>query len=225
MDLSHVIDPTIPLWPGDPAVCFDVVATLPDQGYFLRQLTIGEHSATHMNAPAGFFRDGAPIDSYLSAHLVLPAVVFDVTQAAQMDADYLLSPADLAAWEVQYGPVPAGALVLLRTGWDRYWHQAFAFLGQDDSGGLHFPGFGRSAVQFLLQERGIAGVGIDTHGVDGGQDTQLHINRMVLDRQGVVLENLNNLAQLPSLGATLVIGLLRLRGGSGSPVSVLAFIP
>lgn len=90
---------------------------------------------------------------------------------------------------------------------------------------MHFPGFSSYATQFLLKERQIAGLGIDTHGVDPGQDNSFTTNRLVLAQQGIILENLTNLDQLPPKGTTLAIAPLRLRGGSGSPVGVLAFVP
>jgi kynurenine formamidase len=116
-------------------------------------------------------------------------------------------------------------VVLLFTGWQSKWSDDAAFLNQDASGGLHFPGFGSEATQFLLAERHIAGVGIDTHGVDSGQNTTFTTNRLVLEQPRIVLENLTNLDQLPAIGTTLVIGVLRLLGGSGSPVAVLALLP
>ena len=95
-------------------------------------------------------------------------------------------------------------------------------MGQNATGGQRFPGFGLDAVRFLLEERGIAGIGIDTHGVDGGQDDTFAVNHLMLEQPRIVLENLTNLDQLPPAGVILVIGILRLKGGSGSPASVLA---
>ncbi|WP_390824744.1 cyclase family protein [Anabaena subtropica] len=223
--LSHVIDPDIPQWPGDPQVEFTSVAQLPDDGYYLRRVSLGEHSATHINAPNSFYQAGIGIDQYPAQSLVVPAVVIDIHAAAAVNADYRLTVDDVLAWEVQHGEIPLGHLVLLHTGWQNKWSDKNAFLNQDARGIMHFPGFGSDATQFLLDERQIAGVGIDTHGVDSGQDTSFATNRLVLAQQGIVLENLTNLHQLPAKGSTLAIAILRLRGGSGSPVGVLAFVP
>ena len=95
----------------------------------------------------------------------------------------------------------------------------------DAESGLRFPGFGFDATRFLLNERQIAGVGIDTHGVDSGQNETFSINRLVLEQPRIVLENLTNLEQLPPTGTTLIIGTLRLRGGSGVPAAVMALMP
>lgn len=225
VDLSHVITPEIPLWPGDPPVEFETVARLERDGYTLRRFAMGEHSATHMNAPLGFDTAGAGIDRYWPEALIVPAVVIDVCRQAAADADFSLLVDEIARWEAVHGRIPAGSLVVLYTGWQERWHDPAAFLDRDRQGGLHFPGFAELTIRFLLERRGIAGVGSDAHGIDPGQSTDFASNRLVLARQGIVLENLTNLDQLPPTGTTLVIGILRLQGGSGSPASVLALVP
>jgi kynurenine formamidase len=225
LSLSHVIHPAIPQWQGDPPIEFESVAALDREGYYLRRLTIGEHSATHMNAPNSFFVDGAGIDTYAPASLVVPAVVVDIREQAAKHPDYRLRDRDVHCWEQQQGQIPAGCVVLLYTGWQAKWPDPDTFLNLDDQGIPHFPGFSAEVTQFLLAERAIAGIGIDTHGVDGGSDTTFATNRQVLARQGIVLECLTNLNQLPAIGTQLVIAPLPLQNGSGSPASVLAFVP
>jgi kynurenine formamidase len=223
--LSHIIDPTIPLWPGDPSVEFETVAELDQQGYNLRRFSMGEHSGTHMNAPNSFYPQGMSIDQYPAESLIAQAVVIDIRQQAATNPDYALTISDVLAWEQQYGQIPPKSVVLVFTGWQSKWSDKAAFFNQDASGGMHFPGFGSEATQFLLKERLIAGIGIDTHGVDSGQDTTFATNHLVLEQPRIVLENLTNLDQLPAIGTILVIGVLRLLGGSGSPVAVLALLP
>ncbi len=225
VDLSHVITTEIPLWPGDPPVELEPVAQFDTDGYYLRRFSIGEHSATHMNAPNSFHEGGIGIDGYAPESLVVPAIVIDVRQQAAADPDYTVSIDDVTSWEAEHGPVPAGSVVIAYTGWQEKWSDPAAFFNEDDEGGMHFPGFAGETTAFLLAERGIAGVGIDTHGVDPGQDDSYATNTQVLAGNGIVLENLTNLHELPPTGTTLVIGILRLFQGSGTPVSVLAFIP
>jgi kynurenine formamidase len=222
--LSHIIDPTIPLWPGDPSVEFETVAELDQDGYNLRRFSLGEHSGTHMNAPNSFYPQGMTIDQYPAESLIAPAVVIDIRQQAATNPDYALTISDVLAWEQQYGQIPLKSVVLLFTGWQSKWSDKGAFFNQDASGRMHFPGFGSEATQFLVSQRQIAGVGIDTHGVDSGQDTTLATNHLVLEQPRIVLENLTNLDQLPAIGTLLVIGILRLLGGTGSPVAVLALV-
>lgn len=186
---------------------------------------MGEHSATHLNTPSAFDPTGMGPESYTAKSLVVPAIVIDIREQTAIDADYALTLDDVQQWELIHGQIPAGTVVLLWTGWQAKWSDPVAFLNRDAQGNLHFPGFGGAAAQFLLQQRSIAGVGIDTHGVDPGADQTFVTNQQILQQQGIVLENLTNLDQLPPRGTTLVIGILRLQGGSGSPVSVLAFVP
>ena len=223
--LSHLIDVDMPQWPGDPPLELATVAERATHGYFARRLTIGEHGATHLNAPSSFHAGGDGIDAYQAAELVVPAVVFDVRTAASADADFLAAASDLTAWERVHGTVPDGSVVLLHTGWASRWADAAGFLNADADEVLHFPGFSPGLARVLIEERRVAGIGIDTHGVDGGRDQRFAVNALVLERRRLVLENLANLDQLPATGATLVIGLLRLRSGSGSPAAVLAFVP
>lgn len=223
--LSHIIDIDIPQWPGDPPVEFSTVAHIPQDGYYLRRFSLGEHSATHINAPNSFADNGVGIEQYPAESLVLPGVVIDICATAQQNPDYVLSVVDILAWEQKNGEIPVGSLVLLHTGWEKKWLDKNAFFNRDATGIMHFPGFSYEATQFLLEKRQIAGLGIDTHGVDPGQDESFNINRLVLAQQKIVLENITNLQQLPPTGTTVIIGILRLRNGSGSPVGVLALVP
>ena len=147
-------------------------------------------------------------------------MVINIVNFAATNPDYLLTLDDLFAWEEKYGKIAPGTVVLLYTGWQEKWSRPGDFLNQQ-----HFPGFAAATTQFLLNRRQIAGLGIDTHGVDSGQDETFSTNEQVLLRRGIVLENLTNLDQLPPMGTTLAIGILRLRNGSGSPAAVLALLP
>jgi kynurenine formamidase/alkylation response protein AidB-like acyl-CoA dehydrogenase len=221
--LSHVIDIDIPQWQGDPNVKFTTVAHRETHGYFLRELVIGEHTATHINAPISFHGNGVGIDEYVPESLIAPSVVIDISAQAAINPDYILTVQDILVWEQEFGKITEDNVVLLHTGWSEKWSDTDAFMLQDDQG-IHFPGFGSDATQFLLENRQIAGIGIDTHGVDGGMDTTFAVNRLVLEKPRIVLENLTNLDKLPPRGFKIAIAPLLLRGGSGSPVGVLAIV-
>jgi kynurenine formamidase len=224
IDLTHAIHPQIPIWPGDPAPEFEIVSDTDKNGYFLRKFSMGEHSGTHINAPNSFDPEGAGVDSYAPQSLVLSGIAIDLREQCLANPDYTLTIDDILNWERQHKFIEPENLVLLYTGWQAKWNDERAFLNPDQGGVCHFPGFGQAAAQFLLEERSIAGIGIDTHGVDPGQDESFAVNKMVLQQQLIVLENLANLHLLPAADFTLAIGILRLLGGSGSPVSVLAFV-
>lgn len=225
VSLSHPIEPRMPHWPGDPPMEFSVWAEWERDGYFLRRFAVGEHGGTHVNAPLSFHPEGEAIDRMVPETWVVPAVVIDICRQAEADADHRLSLADVEDWEARHGAVPAGSCVLLRTGWSRFWHDGEAYLNLDDQGRPRYPGYSPEAARYLLETRAAAGLGTDTPGVDAGLDGAFSINRLVLERPRIVLENLANLDRLPAVGATLVIGVLALKGGSGSPAAVTALLP
>lgn len=222
IDLTHTIESDIPLWPGDPGVQFETIADFSTSGYYLRKFSMGEHSGTHANSPKSFDPNGIGIDQYSPKSCIVPAVVIDMGEKTKLNSDYTLTIKDIETWEAQHNKIPPNCLVILYTGWQEKWQNSTQFLNRDEQGKMHFPGFGGEATQFLIEHRMIVGVGIDTHGVDPGLDQSFTTNQLILKNSGFVLENLNCLDQLPATGVTLIIGILRLKGGSGSPVSVLA---
>ncbi len=225
VDLTHPIRPDIPRWPGDPPVEFEPVASIGKDGYRLRRFSMGEHSGTHLSTPSAFWYDGVGPAQIRLESLVSAAVMIDVSDLTMRDPDYALSVDSVKEWERRNGEVPSGCIVLLFTGWERYWDQPERFINADAGGTMHFPGFGMDAARFLLERRGVSGLGIDTHGIDPGTDTDLSVSRFALGKNALVLECLNNLRKLPTNAATVVVGRLPLMGGSGSPASVLALVP
>ncbi|MBN1287309.1 MAG: cyclase family protein [Anaerolineae bacterium] len=225
VDLTHPINADIPIWPGDPEFRLTPWASFEKDGYFLNEISIGEHSGTHFGAPV-HFHEGAPAaETFRAEDLVVSAVVIDITAAVGDDGDYRLSLDEVKAWEAEHGEIPAGSAVLLYTGWDRFWSDPDAYFGFDAEGGLHFPGFGAEAAAYLVEERAVAGMGIDTHGIDPGDDEEYVPNTLMLGAGGFHLENLTNLGSLPPTGAVLVIGALPIEGASGGPARVIALVP
>ena len=225
VSLSHPVSPEMPHWPGDPPTEFEVWADSSKDGYLLRQFSMGEHSGTHLTAPASYFAGGRTVDKYTAGELVLPVAVLDVRNQCGGNPDYALPLEEVLAWEDLHGVIQPGNLVLLNTGWPKRWHDAEAYLGQDPCGGLHFPGFGSDAASYLVNERDAGGLGTDTAGIEPGVDSNLSVSKLVLAQSRIVLENLVNLDRLPATGAVVVVGVLGLVGGSGSPAAVTAFIP
>lgn len=203
----------------------ETVAQIEREGYFLRRFRLGEHSGTHMNAPAAFYPGGLTIEEYPAGSLIAPAVVVDMRAAAGANPDYALGIADIQEWESRHGTIPPGCITLLYTGWQAKWLQPDQYLGLDQQGIPHFPGFGLEAARFLLEARHGAGLGTDTSGLEPGGDTSFAVNRLALEQPRLALENLTNLDQLPPTGAVVVAGRLKLLGGSGSPVAVMALVP
>ena len=225
VSLSHPVSPEMPHWPGDPRTEFEVWSELSKDGYFLRRFSMGEHSGTHLTAPASYFADGRTVDLYTPGELVRPVVVMDVREQCGRDPNYALPLREVLAWEEIHGGIQPGHLILLNTGWSERWHDAEAYLGRDACGGLHFPGFGYEAASYLVNQRDAGGLGTDTAGIEPGTDSGLTVSKLVLAEPRIALENLVNLDRLPATGAVAVVGVLRLVGGSGSPAAVTAFIP
>ena len=215
----------MPVWPGDPVPHFEEWADIAGDGYFLRRFSLSEHAGTHLTAPATFYPDGRTVDEYRPEELLKPAAVIDVRDSCEGNADYSLTVDDLLAWESIYGPFPEGSIALLFSGWSRKWHSPSAYLGTGEDGQLHFPGFGVDVASILIEDRRAAGLGTDTAGLEPGMDDSFSVSRLLLAQPRIALENLANLEQLPPTGSTILIGVLRLVGGSGSPAAVTALLP
>jgi kynurenine formamidase len=222
ISLSHTVCTGIPKWPDDPDVVEEVFSDIDGDGYYLKKWTLGEHVATHMNAPRAFYDWGITIEDYPVTSLVNNAVMIDVKARVEDDSDYLLSISDVESWEATFGSIPEKSVVLLHTGWGKLWGKPLEYNNVQSDGYMHFPGFDESTARFMLEKRKIAGIGIDTHGVDGGSTALYPVNKLMLNQPNIVLENLADLGLLPPNGITLFIGPIKLSQGSGSPVEVIA---
>jgi kynurenine formamidase len=193
-------------------------------------LTIGEHVGTHLDAPIHWVtgKDGADVGSIGPSQLIGPACVIDKTFETDTDNGYLLTVADLEAWEAEHGQIPDGAWVLLRTGWGARANDETAFLNFGDHGPVT-PGPDVEASRWLASRRPISGFGVETVGIDagaaGGFDPPFPLHNLLLGAGRLGLTQLANLDRLPITGALLVVAPLRLVGGTGSPSRVFAFVP
>ena len=225
VDLTHAHREGIPAWPGD-AKPFEarIQARAEQAGYFSRSFCTLEHFGTHMDAPVHFPPGKTTVDAIPPTRLFGPAVVLDVTAQARENADYLLTPADIERWETAHGAIPAGAIVLLRTGWAARWPVEQAYRNQDSAGVMHFPGFSVEAVRRLIERR-VSGLGIDTLSIDHGPSQTFEAHRVSHGADLFHLENLADLSALPPTGAFLIAAPVKLEGGSGGPARVFAILP
>jgi len=195
--------------------------------YSAGRYSASEHGGTHLDSPIHFGKGQASTEQIPLSRLIAPAVVVDITEACAANHDYRLSAADLKKWEQANGRIPAGCIVMARTGWGRYWPDRKRYLGTDrpgDTANLHFPGIAKDAA-LLLVERRIAGVGIDTASMDYGQSKDF-IAHQALNGAGIYgLENIANLEKVPLKGATLIALPMKIKGGSGGPVRIVALLP
>ncbi|RMH06558.1 MAG: cyclase family protein [Nitrospirae bacterium] len=200
------------------------------QGYWYASgaFSASEHGGTHLDAPIHFAASGMSVDEIPVQTLIGPAVVIDVSAQCETNPDYELSIADVTAWEAQHGRIESGTLVLLRTGWSAYWPDPVRYLGSqtpEDPATLHFPGFSAEAAQFLVTHRHIRGVGIDTASIDPGRSSDFPVHRIISQANLHALENVAGLDQLPPRGATIFALPMKIRGGSGGPVRIVALLP
>jgi kynurenine formamidase len=150
--------------------------------------------------------------------------VIDISKRIGSDADGELTLAEVQAFEAANGRIPDGAAILLRTGWEEFNSDSHRYAGPE--GDLHFPGFGVEAAKFLVEERKAVGLGTDTLGIDPGCASTFPVHSQISHPKGLWhLENLQNLKKLPAVGAWIVVGVLPLIGGSGSPARVIALVP
>lgn len=221
-DLTHTFSEDFPLFPGAPATTRTTGATIAGDGYYFQRWTLGEHACTHMDAPAHFAPGGRTTEELTLRELVAPAVVVDISARVASQPDTVVTPADLVAFERRHGRIPRGAVVCMHSGWESRAGSVQTYRNADAGGVMRFPGFGKPAVDWLLARRAIRGVGVDTLSLDHGSSTtfDVHVTLLGADRYGV--ENLRNLAALPPRGATLYLGVVPWREGSGGPCRAFA---
>ncbi len=224
VDLTIPLGPDVIMWPGAPAPEAETLVTVAHDGYFARRVSIFEHSGTHFDAPCHFIDGATTVDKIPASELVRPAVVIDISSRIGSDADGELLLSDVMEFEAKNGRIVDGAAILLRTGWEEFNTDLLRYAGTP--GNLRFPGFGVEAAKFLVSERNAAALGTDTLGIDTGAATSFPVHSQVSHPKGLWhLENLQNLKQLPPVGSWIVVGVLPLVGGSGSPARVIALVP
>ena len=225
LDLTYAISEDSPAWPGDTRPFEARISTRAEQaGYFSRSFSMLEHFGTHLDAPVHFPPGRTPVDAIPVERLLGPAVVIDVRGPVAANPDYRIGVEDVLAWEGRHGRIPAGAIVLARTGWAARWPNERRYRNMDAQGVMHFPGYSVEAVQLLIERR-VSGLGIDTLSIDYGPSQDFEAHRVSHGADLYHQENLADLSALPEAGAYVVAAPLKLAGGSGGPVRVFALLP
>lgn len=224
VDLSHALGPEIPYFPGGVPFTSETLATVEGDGYYVNRFTTGEHTGTHVDAPAHFVAGQPSMEQVPAAQLVGPAAVIDIADAVAADPDALLQPEHVAAWEAAHGALTDGHIVLVHTGWASRWPDIDAYRNIGDDETMHFPGVSVAASELLI-ERGVRCIGVDTLSTDPGNSGDFAQHVHFLGAAGYHIENLANLDQLPPAGAVVFVGALPIVGGSGAPARVLALVP
>jgi isatin hydrolase len=239
VDLTSPLGPETPVielppqFGGSPGLTLTEISRYNDAGpaWYWNVLHLGEHTGTHFDAPIHWVTGKDLPDNATNTipprKFIGPACVLDVSAEVAQNLDFLLTSARVRAWEAEHGRIPAGAWVLLRTGWSvRTSREAFLNVGPD---GAHSPGFAKECSEFLARERDVLGVGVETVGTDAGQAGTFdppfpnHTTMHGAGKFGIT--SLINLDQLPPTGAIVIAAPLKIVGGSGSPLRVLAITP
>jgi kynurenine formamidase len=230
VDLTYSFDEKTIYWPTSPTTFkLDRLAYGKTEGgwfYASNSFCAPEHGGTHLDAPIHFAEGKRTADQIPVEQLIGPAVVLDVSAQAAADRDYRLTLQDLRAWEKKHGKVPAGAIVLLRTGWGERWPDRKRYLGDDkpgDASNLHFPSYGAEAARALL-DRKVGALGVDTASIDHGPSKDFIVHQLVTAANVPGLENVANLGDLPPTGAWVIALPMKIAGGSGGPVRIVALV-
>ena len=232
VDLSHAFNSRTIYWPTAQKFKLTEVADGETEGgwhYSANNFEGAEHGGTHLDAPIHFSADGDTADKIPLRKVIGAAVTVDVRAKANADADYLITPADLMAFETANGRIARDTIVLLRTGWSSRWPDARRYLGTAERGNaavpkLHFPGLSEEAAEWLVQQRRIKAVGIDTASIDRGQSTDFRAHRVLGAAQVPVFENVTNLNRVPVKGFQVIALPMKIEGGSGGPLRTIAVI-
>lgn len=233
VDLSHVYDAETIYWPtADPfALRVDAAGVTP-AGYFYaaNSFFTAEHGGTHIDAPLHFAEGHPAVDEIPLERLLGPAVVIDVAAESERNADYEVSVEDFIRFEQAHGAIAPGTIVLLRTGFAHRWPDAARYLGTaargaEGAAALHFPGLAPAAARWLVDNRQISAIGIDTASIDRGQSTLFESHRILYERDVPAFENLAVLDRLPAAGAYVIALPMKIGGGSGAPLRAVAVLP
>jgi kynurenine formamidase len=230
IDLTHSFDDKTPYWPV-PHQTFALTRIFCDtmEGTFIcmNKMSAPEHGGTHIDAPIHFAKGHATVDQIPVSRLVGPAVVIDMSAAAQAKVDVQLTAVDVAAFESAHGSIERGSIVLVRTNWADRWPDRKSYFGDDKLGDdthLHFPGIGVDAAKVFI-ERGVAAVGIDGPSIDYGPSQDFAVHKLLLGSDTPQFENVASIKELPAKGALVIALPMKIGGGTGAPLRIIAILP
>ncbi|HKQ51031.1 MAG TPA: cyclase family protein [Pyrinomonadaceae bacterium] len=232
VDLSHPFDADTVYWPTAEGFKLEKdFEGVTEKGYYYaaNKFSTAEHGGTHIDAPVHFAKGRHTVDEIPLEQLIGEAVVVDVVKQAESNRDYLVTADDFQRWEKMNGQIPKGAIVILRTGYAKFWPDRKRYMGTDERGAdavpkLHFPGLHPDAARWLIANRSIKAVGLDTPSIDYGQSTLFETHRVLFDQNVPAFENLDNLDQLPTKNFTVVALPMKIKGGSGGPLRAIAIL-
>ena len=233
LDLTHAFGPETVYWPTAEGFRLETdFAGTTDAGYHYEanRFRAAEHGGTHLDAPVHFAEGRHTTDQVPLERLIAPVIVIDVTGPCAANRDYQVSIDDFLAWEAAHGPIKDGVIVLLHTGFGAFWPNRAKYMGTDELGQaavakLHFPGLHPDAAAWLVEKRKIAAIGLDTPSIDYGQSKLYQSHRVLFERNVPAFENVAHIDKLPAKGALVIALPMKIKGGSGGPLRIVALVP
>ena len=231
VDLTYEFSAETLHWPTAKPFYLEKVSEgrTPD-GYWYSSFNYGgsEHVGTHLDAPFHFAEGKWTTEQIPLSQTIGAGVVIDIRRRTEKTPDYLLAVDDIRAWEKLHGRLPQGAIVLVHTGWGKYWNDRRRYFGTDEPGNvadLHFPGVSREAAEFLVKQRRAKAVGIDTPSIDHGPSRDFAAHQVFGAANVPVFENVARMERVPAKGATIFAVPMNIKGGSGAPLRIFALLP
>jgi len=229
IDLSYDFSDKTIYWVESDGFKKETVAEGPSgKGYYYSayKFCTPEHGGTHLDAPRHFAEGKQTVDEVPLDKLIGSAVKIDVSTKAAANRDYQIAVEDLTAWESSNGAIPENGIILFQTGYGKFWGDRVNYMGSEPgSDQKHFPGLSREAANWLIQNRKVKAVGIDTASIDFGQSQTFDTHVALMTQNVSALENVANIEKMPVRGATVIALPMKIKGGSGAPLRIVAFIP
>ncbi|MBW3138651.1 cyclase family protein [Ferrimonas balearica] len=233
IDLTHPFSAQAIYWPTadrfEKTTVFDGVT---DKGFYYSAFNFraAEHGGTHVDAPVHFAKGRRGVADIPLEQLIGPGVVIRVADRIGDDRNYQVSVDDLTRWETRHGRLPEGAIVLIDSGSAQFWPDSQRYMGTAERGEaavakLTFPGIHPELARFLIEERQIRAVGIDTPSIDYGASTLFETHRILFEQNVPGFENVANLDGLPEKGFQVIALPMKIAAGSGAPLRIIAFVP
>jgi kynurenine formamidase len=232
VDLTYAFDANSVYWPTAQQFKLETdFEGMTEKGYFYSayRYSAAEHGGTHLDSPVHFAKGRYTVDELPLQQLLGAAIVIDVTAQCASNPDYLVSVNDFENWERRNGRIPAGTIVLLRTGFGKFYPDRKKYLGTEERGAeavakLHFPGLDPAAARWITTNRSIKAIGLDTASIDYGQSTLFESHRTLFEKNVPAFENVANLDQLPAKGFSVIALPMKIKGGSGGPLRIIAIL-
>jgi kynurenine formamidase len=230
VDLTYAFDANSVYWPTAQQFKLETdFEGMTDKGYFYSayRYSAAEHGGTHLDSPVHFAKGRYTVDELPLQQLMGAAIVIDVTAQCAANPDYLVSVADFQNWEKRNGRIRPDTIVLLRTGFGKFYPDRKKYLGTEERGAeavakLHFPGLDPAAARWITQNRSIKAIGLDTASIDYGQSTLFESHRILFDKNIPAFENVANMDQLPAKGFSVIALPMKIKNGSGGPLRIIA---